>query len=363
MKHPESTRLSRRRLLALASISAGGALLAQRPLFADQGGAGPATASATTNPKDTSFGPRKQIDAGLLNVGYAEAGPPNGPAVILLQGWPFDIYSYVDVAPLLASAGYRVIVPYLRGFGTTQFLSGDTFRNGQQSVVALDIIALMDALKIDKAILAGFDWGGRTADIMAVLRPERPPQTLVITHRALRRFHQQLTQEPVALLADSAQPLLAARAVFARNQPYIAGHLLAPRKPRSIANGRRKRQRRDRAHSRLRPHELRHFVSLRKFFRRPIQRCDLFVQIGLRLQQVLPPAPGPARHRQLTQRALSRFAPQLTLLLHPTIHRQVLQGVLHPRATLHQLVPMDQQLPYIPLLGTRSPPPRKPVLP
>src|SRR5271165_6180451 len=173
MKHPESTRLSRRRLLALASISAGGALLAQRPLFADQGGAGPATASATTNPKDTSFGPRKQIDAGLLNVGYAEAGPPNGPAVILLQGWPFDIYSYVDVAPLLASAGYRVIVPYLRGFGTTQFLSGDTFRNGQQSVVALDIIALMDALKIDKAILAGFDWGGRTADIMAALWPER----------------------------------------------------------------------------------------------------------------------------------------------------------------------------------------------
>jgi pimeloyl-ACP methyl ester carboxylesterase len=123
--------------------------------------------------KNTSFASLKQIDAGLLNVGYAEAGPANGPAVILLQGWPYDIYSYVDVAPLLASAGYRVIVPYLRGFGTTRFLSSETFRNGQQSVVALDIIALMDALKIDKAILAGFDWGGRTADIIAVLWPER----------------------------------------------------------------------------------------------------------------------------------------------------------------------------------------------
>lgn len=122
---------------------------------------------------NTSFGPLKQIDAGLLNVGYAEAGPANGPAVILLHGWPYDIYSYVDVTPLLASAGYRVIVPYLRGYGTTRFLSSETFRNGQQSVVALDIIALMDALKIQKAIIAGFDWGARTADIMAALWPER----------------------------------------------------------------------------------------------------------------------------------------------------------------------------------------------
>jgi pimeloyl-ACP methyl ester carboxylesterase len=107
----------------------------------------------------------KQINAGLLNVGYAEAGPTNGPAVILLHGWPYDIYSYVDVAPLLASAGYRVIVPYLRGYGTTRFLSHDTFRNGQQAVVAVDIIALMDSLKIDKAVIAGFDWerGRRTS--------------------------------------------------------------------------------------------------------------------------------------------------------------------------------------------------------
>jgi pimeloyl-ACP methyl ester carboxylesterase len=122
---------------------------------------------------NTSFGGLKQIDAGVLNIGYAEAGAPDGSPVILLHGWPYDIHSYVDVAPLLASAGYRVIVPYLRGYGTTRFLSGDTFRNGQQSVMALDIIALMDALKIQKAVLAGFDWGARTADILAALWPER----------------------------------------------------------------------------------------------------------------------------------------------------------------------------------------------
>lgn len=122
---------------------------------------------------NTSFGPLKQIDAGVLNVGYAEAGPADGPAVILLHGWPYDIHSFVDVAPLLASAGYRVIVPHLRGHGTTRFLSSGTFRNAQQSVVALDIIALMDALKIQKAILAGYDWGARTANIIAALWPER----------------------------------------------------------------------------------------------------------------------------------------------------------------------------------------------
>ena len=121
----------------------------------------------------TTFASLKQIDAGVLNVGYAEAGPADGPAVILLHGWPYDIHSYVDVAPLLASAGYRVIVPYLRGYGTTRFLSGETVRNGQQSAVAVDTIALMDALKIEKATLAGYDWGGRTADIVAALWPER----------------------------------------------------------------------------------------------------------------------------------------------------------------------------------------------
>ena len=122
---------------------------------------------------NTSFGSLKQIDAGVLNVGYAEAGPSDGRAVLLLHGWPYDIHSYVDVAPRLSQEGYRVIVPYLRGSGTTRFLSSETFRNGQQSVIALDIIALMDALKISKAILAGFDWGARTADIIAALWQER----------------------------------------------------------------------------------------------------------------------------------------------------------------------------------------------
>jgi pimeloyl-ACP methyl ester carboxylesterase len=122
---------------------------------------------------NTSFGALKQIDAGLLNVGYAEAGPADGPAVILLHGWPYDIYSFVDVTPLLAQAGCRVIVPYLRGHGPTRFLSSDTFRNGQPAALAVDVIALIDALKIEKATLAGFDWGARTADIVAALWPER----------------------------------------------------------------------------------------------------------------------------------------------------------------------------------------------
>jgi pimeloyl-ACP methyl ester carboxylesterase len=121
----------------------------------------------------TSFGPLRQIDAGELNVGYAESGPADGKPVLLLHGWPYDIHSFVDVAPLLASAGYRVIVPHLRGHGTTRFRSSATFRNAQQAVVALDTIALMDALRIPKAILAGYDWGARTANIIAALWPER----------------------------------------------------------------------------------------------------------------------------------------------------------------------------------------------
>jgi len=130
-----------------------------------------------TNAKNTvtknSFGPLKQINAGVLNVGYVDEGTANGPVVILLHGWPYDIYSFADVAPLLTAAGYRVIIPYLRGYGTTRFLSNKTVRNGQQSVVAVDIINLMDALKINKAIIGGFDWGARTADIIAALWPER----------------------------------------------------------------------------------------------------------------------------------------------------------------------------------------------
>jgi pimeloyl-ACP methyl ester carboxylesterase len=134
----------------------------------------PKPAISAINPgTNTSFAALKQIDAGLLNVGYAEAGPADGEPVLLLHGWPYDIHSFVDVAPMLASAGYRVIVPYVRGYGTTRFLSDATMRNGQPSAVAADTIALMDALKIDKATLAGFDWGGRTADIIAALWPER----------------------------------------------------------------------------------------------------------------------------------------------------------------------------------------------
>jgi pimeloyl-ACP methyl ester carboxylesterase len=165
----EQINQDRRRLLGTAALTIAAAELAT---------IGSADAqSRKINPikpgTNTSFSSLKQIDAGVLNVGYAEAGPANGPPVILLHGWPYDIYSYVDVAPLLASAGYRVIVPYLRGYGTTRFLSSDTFRNGQPSAVAVDIVALMDALKIEKATLGGFDWGARTANIMAALWPER----------------------------------------------------------------------------------------------------------------------------------------------------------------------------------------------
>jgi len=121
----------------------------------------------------TAFGPIRQVDAGVLNVGYVDAGPPKGSAVVLLHGWPYDIHSYAGATPLLAAAGYRVIVPHLRGFGTSRFLSEETFRNGEQAALALDVIALMDALEIEKAIVAGFDWGARTADIVAALWPER----------------------------------------------------------------------------------------------------------------------------------------------------------------------------------------------
>jgi pimeloyl-ACP methyl ester carboxylesterase len=135
---------------------------------AQSGGASAGSAAAAA-----AFANLKQVNAGTLNIGYAEAGPHNAPVVILLHGWPYDIHAYADVTPMLVAAGYRVIVPYLRGYGTTRFLSADTPRNGQQAVVAVDIIALMDALKIDKAILGGFDWGARTVNIIAALWPER----------------------------------------------------------------------------------------------------------------------------------------------------------------------------------------------
>jgi pimeloyl-ACP methyl ester carboxylesterase len=119
------------------------------------------------------LGPVRQVDAGLLNVGYADIGPANGRVAVLLHGWPYDIHSYLEVAPLLAPAGYRVIVPYLRGFGTTRFLSDATLRNGEQAALAVDVITLLDALEIERAILGGFDWGARTADIVAALWPDR----------------------------------------------------------------------------------------------------------------------------------------------------------------------------------------------
>ena len=170
----EQTKFDRRLFLVAAVMS----IAAPQLGIIDSAGlqareAKPAPTAASKSEAIGAFGPVKQIDAGLLNVGYVEAGPADGRAVILLHGWPYDIYSFVDVAPLLADKGYRVIVPYLRGYGTTRFLSSETLRNGEPAAVAADIIALMDALKIDKAILAGFDWGARTADIIAALWPER----------------------------------------------------------------------------------------------------------------------------------------------------------------------------------------------
>jgi len=131
------------------------------------------TVSSRRTDSALTLGPIHHVEAGALRIGYAQMGPTDGPVVILLHGWPHDIHSFVEVAPVLAAAGYRVIVPYLRGYGSTRILSADTPRNGQQSIFAVDVIALMDALKIDKAVLAGFDWGGRAANIIAAVWPER----------------------------------------------------------------------------------------------------------------------------------------------------------------------------------------------
>jgi pimeloyl-ACP methyl ester carboxylesterase len=162
----------RRRLLGAAGLSLAAISFGLASAARAQAADGVQTLSPAP-PAHTTFAPLRQVDAGVLNIGYAEAGPASGPVVLLVHGWPYDIHSYVDVAPLLAQAGYRVIIPYLRGYGTTRFLSAETMRNGQQSAIAADMLALMDALKIQKAIVAGFDWGARTADIMAVLWPER----------------------------------------------------------------------------------------------------------------------------------------------------------------------------------------------
>ncbi len=157
--------ISRREFAQMVSLAAAGASAAA---------CAPApTASSAPPGGHTAFRSYKQVDAGVLNIGYAEDGPADGPPVILLHGWPYDIHSYVDVAPLLADRGFRVIVPYLRGFGSTTFLSDATIRNGQQAAVASDVIALMDALNIPKAVIGGFDWGARSADVVAALWPDR----------------------------------------------------------------------------------------------------------------------------------------------------------------------------------------------
>jgi len=152
---------TRRRVVVAASFAAAIA------------GLGDAARAATPSAPPKAFGPVRQIDAGLLNIGYVEVGPARGPVVLLLHGWPYDIHAFAEVAPMLAARGHRVIVPHLRGHGSTRFRSDATMRNGQQAALALDGIALMDALGIQQAIVAGFDWGARTADIMAALWPER----------------------------------------------------------------------------------------------------------------------------------------------------------------------------------------------
>ena len=161
----EQANPDRRRFLSAAAMTLAAAPFAMSGSLFAQSGAG--------KQAHTPFAALKQVEAGVLNVGYAEAGPADGPVVILLHGWPYDFYAFVDAVPILAQAGFRVIAPWLRGHGTTRFLAADTPRNGQQGALATDVIALMDALKIDKAVVAGFDWGARTADIVAAIWPER----------------------------------------------------------------------------------------------------------------------------------------------------------------------------------------------
>jgi pimeloyl-ACP methyl ester carboxylesterase len=160
---------NRRRFLSVAAMAVAGVPL---------GAVGAERAQSATA---KSFGQLKQIDAGVLSVGYVDVGSAVGPAVVLLHGWPYDIHSFIDVAPVLAARGYRVLVPYLRGYGTTRFLSNDTARNGQQAALASDCVAFMDALGIEKAVVAGFDWGARTANIVAVLWPERCKGTVSVS--------------------------------------------------------------------------------------------------------------------------------------------------------------------------------------
>jgi pimeloyl-ACP methyl ester carboxylesterase len=163
---PESINIYRRRFLSTAAATVAAAQFGT--MSAERG-------ASTSSGSDVAhgFGELKQIDAGVLNVGFADVGPATGRVVLLIHGWPYDVYSFVDVAPLLVATGYRVIVPFLRGYGSTRFLSSETPRNGQQAALASDCVAFMDALKIENAVIAGFDWGARTANIVAALWPQR----------------------------------------------------------------------------------------------------------------------------------------------------------------------------------------------
>ncbi|MBW6425325.1 alpha/beta hydrolase [Rhizobium sp. XQZ8] len=191
--------LQRRRFFGVAAMTVAAVEFGVTSLANAQTAAAPSSGAIKAG-AHTSLGALKQVEAGVLNVGYAEAGPADGPAVLLLHGWPYDIYSFVDVAPILASAGYRVIIPYLRGYGTTRFLSKDTPRNGQQSALAADMIALLDALHIEKAIVAGYDWGARTADIMAALWPERCKALVSVSGYLIGS--QEINKKPLAPKAE-----------------------------------------------------------------------------------------------------------------------------------------------------------------
>jgi len=164
---------NRRNFLQIASTGAAALTAAGFGLLQPARAQGAGASSASTSNSAAVLAPIRQIKAGVLNIGYFEAGPANGPVVLLLHGWPYDIHSFIDVAPLLTAKGYRVIAPHARGYGTTQFLSSDTMRNAEPAALAVDTIELMDALKIEKALVAGYDWGGRTAGILAALWPER----------------------------------------------------------------------------------------------------------------------------------------------------------------------------------------------
>ena len=170
---PAAVNTERRRLLGAAAIALAASPFEVTTVAAARGDSTNAPVPRKSAGAHASFASVKQVTAGSLSVGYVDAGPHDAPTVMLLHGWPYDIHSFVDVAPILTAAGYRVIVPYLRGYGTTAFLSSATVRNGQPSALARDVVDLMDALGIRKAVLAGFDWGGRSADIVAALWPER----------------------------------------------------------------------------------------------------------------------------------------------------------------------------------------------